>query len=189
MCEHTIDIGRVLATGLQTGHIGILHEPQRQNRTGQPIAEHDITRQDTCLAPIVPGASDGISDDRKHDARSKGKDEMSGYEQEQSDDDAHHANRAEFSDLGNQEHIYATTDQCGDRRQKNHAESHQSHGTEQRGHGDQHEIQGSEHTYRDEIGNGQMPRLGRHALLRHGQSFRLSWAASHQCIEETRKRQ
>ena len=40
--EYAVDVGCVLAARLQARHVGVLHEPQGQDRAGQAVGEHHV---------------------------------------------------------------------------------------------------------------------------------------------------
>ena len=121
--EHAIDVCRVPATRLKARRVGVLHEPQGQNRAGQAVGEHHIADEQQRLALVFAGAGDEIGGHREYDAGDKRKHEMSGNEKEQADDHAHDGDAAELAESRGQQHVHAAGDEGCNGRQEDGAEA------------------------------------------------------------------
>ena len=163
--EHAIDVCRVPATRLKARRVGVLHEPQGQNRAGQAVGEHHIADEQQRLALVFAGAGDEIGGHREYDAGDKRKHEMSGNEKEQADDHAHDGDAAELAESRGQQHVHAAGDEGCNGRQEDGAEAAGKQGAYQRGDAHHHEVQGREYADGDEVGDLQFAGFGGFAGL------------------------
>ena len=123
--KQCIDVGGILAAGGQVGNVGVLHEPERQNRPGQTVGEDDIAdQQQLFTAELAPGG-DEICQQAADDVGGEGQHKVAGHKEEQTHDKAHDRDTAEFLQFGGQQHIHAAGDERRQRGQYDVAHTRQ----------------------------------------------------------------
>lgn len=149
-----VDIGGVLAAGLQGDHVGILHEPQRQNGTGKAEGEQDVADEQQLAVIILAQRGHPIGQDAEQDVGSKGQHKVAGDEEKQPHDQTHDGDAAELLQFGRQQHVDAARDQRRDGRQKDVGHTRQQQRAGKGGDGDQHKVDSRKHADGDQIRDG-----------------------------------
>ena len=146
--------GGILAAGGQVSNVGILHEPQRQDRAGETIRKDDIAGQQHLFAAVLAAACHPVCQHAANDVGGKGQHKVTRHKKEQAHDKTHDADAAKLLQLGGQQHIHAAGDQRRHCRQQNVANTRQQR-TAEGGNSHQHKIDGGEHTNKNQIRDGQ----------------------------------
>ena len=136
--------GGILAAGGQVGNVGVLHEPERQNRPGQAVGENDIADQQQLFTAELAPRGDEICQQAADDVGGEGQHKVAGHEEEQTHDKAHNRDTAEFLQFGGQQHIHAAGDERRQRGQYDVAHTRQQCAGKG-GDRDEHEVESREH--------------------------------------------